>query len=103
MRYTVYRTDKANDQLHDIIHYIADNTGSVDTAIAYLEKIESSIMSLGEFPYQGSVPRYRTLKRQGYRVLIVEKQMVFYKVEEENKRVIIYAVVDSRREYVRLI
>ena len=35
--------------------------------------------------------------------MIVEKQLVFYKVEEENKRVIIYAVVDSRREYVRLI
>lgn len=103
MRYTVYRTDKANDQLYDIIHYIANNTGSVDMALSYLEKIERAIMSLGEFPYQGSVPRYRTLKRQGYRVLIVEKQLVFYKVEEENKRVIVYAVVDSRREYVRLV
>lgn len=103
MRYTVYRTDKANDQLYDIIHYIANNTGSVDMALSSLEKIERGIMSLGEFPYQGSVPRYRILKRQGYRVLIVEKQLVFYKVEEENKRVIVYAVVDSRREYVRLV
>ena len=49
------------------------------------------------------MPRYRILKRQGYRVLIVEKQLIFYKVEEENKRVIIYAVVDSWGEYVRLV
>ncbi len=51
----------------------------------------------------GSVPRYSILRRQGYRVLIVEKHLIFYKVNENEKTVTIYAVVDGRQEYKNLI
>ncbi len=40
--------------------------------------------------------KYRILKKQGYRVLIVERHLVFYKVNEAEKVVIIYAVVYGR-------
>ncbi len=43
------------------------------------------------------------MKRQGYRVLILEKNLVFYKIDEENKRVMIYAVVDQRQDYLNII
>ncbi|HZK33165.1 MAG TPA: type II toxin-antitoxin system RelE/ParE family toxin [Tissierellaceae bacterium] len=101
--YKILRTDKAEDQLRDIIYYIADNSGSVDTALKYLEKIEESINRLKEFPNSGVIPRYSILKKQGYRVVIVEKHLIFYKVNEENKTVIIYVIVDGRREYKNLI
>ncbi len=97
------RTDKAEDQLRDAIHYIADNSNSVDIALKYLDKIEESINRLKEFPNSGSIPRYSILKKQGYRVVIVEKHLIFYKVNEENKIAIIYAIVDGRREYQNLI
>ena len=51
----------------------------------------------------GSVPHYATLRRQGYRVLIVERHLVFYKVNESQQIVTIYAVVDGRREYRKLL
>ena len=101
--YKIMRTDKAEDQLRDIIYYIADDSGSIDTALKYLDKIEESINRLKEFPNSGSVPRYSILKKQGYRVVIVEKHLIFYKVSEENKTVIVYAIVDGRREYQNLI
>lgn len=101
--YKVMRTDKAEDQLRDIIYYIADDSGSIDTAIKYLDKIEESINRLKEFPNSGSVPRYSILKKQGYRIVIVEKHLIFYKKSEENKTVIVYAIVDGRREYQNLI
>lgn len=97
------RTDKAEDQLRDIIYYIADDSGSVDIALKYLDKIEESIDRLKQFPNSGSIPRYSILKKQGYRVAIVEKHLIFYKVNEENETVIIYAIVDGRREYKNLI
>ena len=97
------RTDKAEDQLRDIIYYIADDSGSIDTALKYLDKIEEAINRLKEFPNSGSIPRYSILKKQGYRVVIVEKHLIFYKVSEENKTVIVYAIVDGRREYQNLI
>ena len=77
MEYKILRTDKADEQLRDIIFYIAEDSGSV--------------------------PRYATLRRQGYKVLIVEQHLVFYKVNDTSKTVIIYAVVDGRREYKNLI
>lgn len=51
----------------------------------------------------GNVPRYSIFKKQGYRVLIVERHLVFYKIFEDRKEVVIYAVVDGRREYKNLI
>lgn len=101
--YEILRTDKAEDQLREIIYYIADDSGSIDTALRYLDKIEKSIDRLKEFPNSGSVPRYSILKKQGYKVIIVEKHLLFYKVNEEKKTVIIFAIVDGRREYLNLI
>ena len=103
MSYRIQRTDRANDQLFDILTYIADDAGSVEVALRYLDKLEKAILHLREFPFAGAQPRYSILKKQGYRVLIVERHMVFYKVDESNKLVTLYAVVDARREYRDLV
>lgn len=103
MKYNIIRTDKADEQLREIIFYIADDSGSVDIALNYLNKIETAINRLEEFPMSGSEPRYSVLRKQGYKVLIVERHLIFYKVNECEKTITIYAVVDSRREYRNLI
>lgn len=101
--YQIFRTEKADSQLRDLIFYIADDSGSVDIALNYLARIEKAMNRLSDFPESGSIPRYAILRKQGYRVLIVEKHLEFYKVDKENKLVTIYAVVDSRQEYRNLI
>ena len=68
-----------------------------------LDEIEDRIRQLGENPDLGIDPRYLVLKRQGYKVLILEKDLVFYKVNEARKEVIIYAVVDQRQDYLNII
>lgn len=103
MKYRIVRTDKADEQLREIIFYIADDSGNVDSALGYLEKLENAINQLADFPMPGNVPRYSILRRQGYRVLIAERHLVFYKIDETKKEVVIYAVVDGRREYKNLI
>lgn len=37
--YKILRTDKAEDQLRDIIYYIADESGDIDVALKYLDKL----------------------------------------------------------------
>lgn len=103
MKYKIIRTDKADEQLREVIFYIAEDSGSIDIASNYLNKIEKAINSLEGFPMSGSIPRYSILKKQGFRVLIVERHLVFYKINEDKKEVVIYAVVDGRREYRNLI
>ena len=103
MKYRILRTDKANDQLYAIIQYIAEDSGSVDVALKVLDVLEAEIKKLETAPHVGSYPRYSILRKQGYRVLIVQRHLVFYKVDDEKQEVVIYAVVDARRHYVNLI
>lgn len=99
----IIRTDKADDQIRDIIIYIARDSGSVDRALKYLDKLEHSIGLLCKQPYYGVLVRHRSLRRLQFRVLAVEHYLIFYKVRERDCTVIIYAVVDSRGDYVALV
>ena len=103
MQYALLRTDVFERQLSEIARYIAISSGDADVALRYLDKIEDAVMQLAEFPYMGVKPKYNVLQRKGYRVLGVEKHLVFYKVHEQEKRVLLYAIIDGRREYWRLL
>ncbi len=102
MKYEVLRTDTADAGIRRIILYVAQNFGN-DVALEKLDEIEGRITILEDDPYIGSDPKYLVLKRQGYKVLILEKDLVFYKIDEDNKKVIIYAVVDQRQDYLNII
>lgn len=78
-------------------------TERCDTALNDPDKIENAISRLEEFPMSGNEPKYSILRKQGYKALIVERHLVFYKVKESEKIVIIYAIVNGRREYRNLI
>ena len=99
--YQIVRTDTADAQIHNIILFVAEKFGK-QVALQKLEELESDIMRLAENPHLGEVPRYPFLKRQGYRVLVLEKDLVFYKVSEESKTVCVYAVFDQRQDYVTI-
>ena len=101
MKYHIIRTDTADAGIRKIILYVAQNFGN-DVALKKLDEIEKRIFSLGDDPYIGTEPRYLVLKRQGYKVLILDKDLVFYKIDETNKKVIVYAVVDQRQGYLNI-
>ena len=102
MKYEVIRTDTADSLIRKIVLHVAENFGT-DVALEKLDNLEEAIMSLGENPYIGTEPKYNILKRQGYLVLILEKDLVFYKVDDDMKQVIVYAVVDQRQDYLSII
>ena len=81
MKYEVIRTDTADAGIRKIILYIAQNFGNT-VALEKLDEIEKRILQLGEDPYIGTNPRYSILRRQGYKVLILEKNLFFYKIDE---------------------
>jgi toxin ParE1/3/4 len=102
LNYEVIRTDTADSLIRKIVLHVAENFGT-DVALEKLNNLEEAIMSLGENPYIGTDPKYNILKRQGYMVLILEKDLVFYKIDDEKKQVIVYAVVDQRQDYLSII
>jgi toxin ParE1/3/4 len=68
-----------------------------------LDRIEREISILAEHPYAGIDPRYMVLRRQGFKVLILEKDLVFYKINEAEKIVTIYAITDQRQDYLKIL
>ena len=102
MKYKAERTDTADSLIRRIVLYIAENFGN-DVALKKLDYLEESIMNLGDNPYIGAEPRYNVLRHQGYLVLVLEKDLVFYKVDDKKKLVTVYAVVDQRQDYLSII
>ena len=102
MKYEVIRTDTADSLVRKIILHVAENFGN-DVAREKLDYLEKSIMNLGNNPHIGVEPKYNVLRRQGYLVLILEKDLVFYKVDDNKKQVIVYAIVDQRQNYLSII
>ncbi|MCR5108357.1 MAG: type II toxin-antitoxin system RelE/ParE family toxin [Lachnospiraceae bacterium] len=102
MKYIVERTDTADSLIRKTVLFTAEKFGN-DVALEKLDFLEESIMNLDDNPYIGVEPRYNVLKRQAYLVLILEKDIVFYKVDDEKRIVTVYAVVDQRQDYLRII
>ena len=56
MTYKILHTYKAEEQLHVIIFNVADDSGSVDIAFEYLQKIETAINRFHEFSHSANIP-----------------------------------------------
>ena len=102
MSYKIIRTDKFNDQLTDIIMYIRD-AFSKKEAIEYINYLETVINNFKEFPYSGVVPRYQSIAKQGYRAIICKQNILFYKVKEDSKEIILSIIVSSKRNFLNLV
>lgn len=102
MKYRIVRTDTADAGIRKIILYVAQSFGN-KVALEKLDEIEHKILRLADDPYIGTEPKYPVLRRQGYRILILKKDLVFYKIDEINKEVVIYAVVDQRQDYLNIL
>ena len=97
--YQVILSSDANNDINQIVVFIVSESGSTITALNYLDKLESSILSLNKYPERGSNPRYKILRNQGYKFIVVEKHLVFYKIKEDSKTVIIYRVLHHKSSY----
>ena len=84
MKYTIVRTDTADIGIRKIVMNIARNFGE-DIALKKLDDLEKNIYLLEDNPYLGITPRYLVFKRQGYQVLILEKDLIFYKINKDKK------------------
>ena len=100
--YEIIRTDTADACITNTNLYIAEKFGN-DTALEKLSEMEKSINALADNPYIGMDPKYMTLKRQGFKVLILEKDLVFYKINEDEKTVTVYAVTDQRQDFIKIL
>lgn len=76
---------------------------SKETAIQVKENIQNSISNLMNHPYMGATPKIRALNDSDFRMLILEKLIIFYTVVEETRTIYLISILDQRQDYVNIL
>ena len=93
-RYTVRLLSIAEQDLQEILDFIA--TDSLQAALTLADRIETDLYRLGQHPYLGKVPNDEGLVGMGYRVLVIENYLVFYKVK--GRTVLVHRILHGARD-----
>ena len=97
--YAVRLLSVAEQDLQELISYLAAENPCA-AAIA-LDRIETQLQGLQRHPVLGRTPHDPKLARLGYRVLVIDNYLAFYKVK--GKTVLIHRVLHGARDFVRLL
>ena len=93
--FTIRYLSTAQRDLVEILEYIKkDRPGA---ASGLMDKFDKSIAHLATNPELGIIPKDERLKRLGYRVLVVDKYLVFYVLKP--KTVQIRRAIHGARRY----
>ena len=98
-KYEIQYLEIAKNDLEDIFDYILkDNPNS---ASEILNEIDDTVSKLADFPELGKKPKDDKLKAFGYRVLVIEKYLIFYIITE--KILEIHRILHSSRDFNNLL
>ncbi len=81
LEYTIRFLRAAEDDLSEIVNYIAADRPSAADALA--TKIEKNLNYLSKNPQLGRIPNEEELMRLGYRYLVVQNYLIFYIIEKQ--------------------
>lgn len=99
--YEVKVTRQAVDQMKEIVHYISYDLMAPDAAEHLLDKLQMEILRLSDFPKRNALIEEEPWRSEGVRKIIVKNFLVYYWVDDENRRVQVTAVIYNRRDQIR--
>ena len=96
-------TPDAEEDLVELRNYIADVLLARDTARNYIRTIRREIGSLSKLPARYKPVDDEPWHSRGVRRIIVNNFFVYYRIDEEHKRVYILNVIYARRDLLRVL
>ena len=96
--YKIEYLPAAQNDLLEILKYIAVNLCNKKAAIEITEEIVAKIDGLAEFPYKNAVHNPIRPLNYEYRKLSVKNYLVFYRVNEDLKLITVVRVIYARRD-----
>lgn len=98
-KYTVRLLAIAEQDLVKLVSYLAAE--NPQAASDTLDHIEARLQTLTSHPFAGRIPDAPELTALGYRVLIIDNYLVFYKVKD--KAVLVHRILHGARDFLRLL
>ena len=100
--YTVEYNPAVFRDVADIVS-IFRSSGSIKGAERIQAKLNKAFDLLEMFPYAGTLLRDDDIAVMGIRMTVVEKYLVFYKVFEDEKKVVVYRILNGRNKYTAIL
>ena len=98
--YEVKITTQAREQMAEIVDYISHELYAPDAAKNLLDKMESSIMALSEFPERYQLIDEEPWRTEGIRKIVVKNFLVYYWIDNAEKKVQVTAVIYEKRNQI---
>ncbi|MGM9641417.1 MAG: type II toxin-antitoxin system RelE/ParE family toxin [Faecousia sp.] len=98
-KYSVKLLSRALHDLDGIYTYIANRLQEPETALRMVEKLETQILSLETMSYRCPERRTGAYVGKGYRQLFVQNYTVIFRIDQEQKQVIVVTVRYSRSQF----
>ena len=102
-KYRVDVSESAENDLRDIVRYIASQLSAPVSALHMMELFEEAMAGLSDLPQRCPLVVDDRLSQMGYRKLIVENYVVFFSIDEKNKVVDVERILYGRRNWLRII
>ncbi len=99
-KYTIKLLSNAYAHLDEIYGYIATELAAPMAAENLLDKLEEAILSLEIMPNRFPTRRVGAYAGKCYRQLFVKNFTIVYRIDEDNKDVLIIAVRYSRSQFL---
>ena len=102
-QYRIDVSEVAENDLLDIVRYIASQFSAPITALRMMELLEEAMASLSEIPQRFPLLADDRLSQMGYRKLAVKNYIVFFSIDEKNKVVDVERILYARRDWLRIL
>lgn len=99
--YRVNVTTQAQEQMQEIVRYIALELKAHDAALHLLDTLEEAISSLSHMPNSIALTDEEPWRSNGIHRMPVKNFLVYFWVNENTKQVQITAVIYGRRDQAR--
>ncbi|MCL2867573.1 MAG: type II toxin-antitoxin system RelE/ParE family toxin [Clostridia bacterium] len=101
--YRVDVSEAAENDLYDIVRYIASQYSAPVTALSMMALLEEAMTGLCKMPQRYPLLADDRLARMGYRKLAVKNHLVFFSIDEKNKVVDVERILYARSDWLRII
>lgn len=102
-KYRVDVSEPAENDLGEIIRYIASQLSVPLSALRLMELFEEAMECLADLPQRYPFVADERLTQMGYRKLPVKNYIVFFSIDEKNRVVDIERILYGRRDWLRFL
>jgi plasmid stabilization system protein ParE len=94
---------KVNSDILSALRYIKDTLKAPQAAENHADELEKCFAALRENPYSAPLVRNGQLAEKGIHFALVKNYLLFYRINEQDRTVLLYRFLYGRRDWMTLL